>query len=145
MRRVLIARVGTERFGFPIGAIRELLDAPAVLPAAMAPRGLAGHLDVEGRPVPLLEPEAVLGVARGSGAQAQAGVALLLSALPAALWLDDAEDLWEVEDTELRPAPVGADARGAIGGLVQRGRDVVALVDVDALGAVVSATLHESL
>lgn len=138
--RLLIARLGAERIALAVESVREVVDAPHVTPLPLAPVGLAGQLTLRGVLVPVLDPGPLLGIGRADGG---AGAALVLSGCDAALWVDDAEDVWDVDAAAERPVPAGSDRRGVLRALVQRGADVVAAVDAGALRGAVAATLRE--
>lgn len=137
--RVLVARVGAEYVAFPVGAIRELLDAPAMLEVPLAPAALRGHLGLRGQHLPVLDVATLLGIPAADGG---ASVALVVADGSFALAVDDALDLWEDGDASLRAVPAGADARGLLRGLLQRGAQVAGLVDPTALRALAVATLR---
>lgn len=138
--RLLIARLGAERIALAVDAVREVVDAPAVTPLPLAPVGLAGQLTLRGLLMPVLDPGPLLGIGRSGGG---AGAALVLSGVDAALWVDDAEDVWTMDEAAERPVPAGSDRRGVLRALLQRGAEVVAAVDAGALRAAVTATLRE--
>lgn len=138
--RLLIARVGAERIALSVESVREVIDAPQVTALPLAPPGLAGQFTLRGAQVPILDPAVVLGIARSGESR---GAALVLSSNEAALWVDDAEEVWEVESAEERPIPQGSDRLGVLRALLQRGAQVVAAVDAGALRAAASATLRQ--
>lgn len=139
-QRCLIARLGAERVALPIDTVELVLDAPTVERAPLAPPALAGHLEHGGQRVPVLQASVLFGVARGDAA----GVAVLLRDPPVALWMDDADDVWEITLTELQPAPALRDLPPVLGGLLQRGNAVIGVVDPPALSAAIAASLQES-
>jgi chemotaxis signal transduction protein len=136
--RVVIARLGDERVAFDLASVIEVLDAPVVAPLPLTPRGIAGQIPYRGGYLPVLDPAVVLGVPRVGGA----GAALVLSSAPVALWVDDAEDVWEVAGTMTQAVPSGSDALGILRGLLMRDGHVVAHVDAGALAAAALATLR---
>lgn len=137
--RLLIARVGVERIALAVESVREVIDAPHVTPLPLAPAGLAGQFALRGAQMPILDPGELLGIARSGDA---AGAALVLADRDAALWVDDAEDVWESASAAERPIPAGSDRRGVLRALLQRDGLVVAAVDAGALSAAASATLR---
>ncbi len=140
--RLLIARVGTERIALAVESVREVIDLPHVMPLPLAPAGLAGQFVLRGALIPILDPAVVLGIPRSpEGGSA----ALVLADGEAALWVDDAEDVWESATVEERPIPAGSDRLGVLRALLQRGAEVVAAVDAGALRAAASATLRRGL
>lgn len=138
--RVLVARVGAERIAFPVTSVREVVDAPEVQPVPLAPAGVAGQMALRDAHLPVLDPGVVIGAARDA---CDGGVALVLREPAVALWVDDAQDIWEASDVARRSVPVGADRLGVLQGLLQRGADVAGLIDPTALSRVAVATLRE--
>ena len=137
--RVVIARLGDERLAFDLASVMEVLDAPVVTALPLTPRGLSGQIPYRGGYLPVLDPAVVLGVPRVGGA----GAALVLSSAPVALWVDDAEDVWNVADTMLQAVPSGSDPLGILRGLLMRDGHVVSHVDAGALAASALATLRQ--
>jgi purine-binding chemotaxis protein CheW len=133
--RLLVFRVGSERFGVPLAAVREVVDAPAVRRLPEAPLSLLGVATVRGELIPLYDARAILDV-KGDDVP---GAALVFSAgdRRVALAIDDVFDPMLVEEPELRPMPGAAEGRGAadamIRGLVRRSGDLVAVIDGEVL------------
>jgi len=137
--RVVIARLGDERLAFDLASVTEVLDAPVVTALPLTPRGLAGQIPYRGGYLPVLDPAVVLGVPRVGGA----GAALVLSGAPVALWVDDAEDVWEVAGMTMQGVPPGSDPLGILHGLLMRDGHVVSHVDAGALAVAALATLRQ--
>jgi purine-binding chemotaxis protein CheW len=137
--RVLIVRVGAERVALPVLAVREVIDAPTVVPVPMAPPALLGHCASRGQHLPVLDLAVLLQIPRVSSA---VPVALVLDAGGCAVAVDDALDVWAPGEATSRALPSGGRGDGLVGGLLQRGTDVALLVDADALGARALATLR---
>ena len=139
--RLLVFRVGSERFGVPMGAVREVVDAPEVRRLPDAPPSLLGVATVRGELVPVYDARAIFDVDKASDAP---GAALIFpgDARCIALAIDDVFDPVLVEEHELRPMPGAADAM--IRGLVRRGDDLVVVVDAEALVDAMVAALSES-
>jgi purine-binding chemotaxis protein CheW len=128
---LLLFRVGRELFAVELRSIEEAIDLTAVeqIPAIATP--VRGVLTLRGSLVPLFSPAAALGVTPG-----EASTALVVrdAAGRLAIAADDVEDVMTVGDGDLRPLPA-TDARdgGVVRGVVRRGRDLVAVVNLDAL------------
>lgn len=52
--QILLVRVGGERYGIPLEALREIVRAVAITPLPGAPRVVEGVIDVRGQVVPVL-------------------------------------------------------------------------------------------
>ena len=128
---LLLFRIGRELFATELHAVEEAIDLTAVesVPGTAAP--VRRVLTLRGALVPLFSPAGPLGVTPG-----EASTALVVrdGGGRLAIATDDVEDVMTVRADELRPLPA-ADARdgGVVRGLVRRGRDLVAVVNLDAL------------
>lgn len=127
----LLARIGDERFVFPVGEIEEVFDTPAVESLPLLPEGVLGQVAHRGHRIAVCDPKVLLGVARGPGA----GVALCFRKDGAAfaLWVDDALDLVQGSAEAMRPMPPGMDGDGLLRGLLPVGPTLAAAVDVERL------------
>lgn len=139
--RVLLVRVGDERVALPLGAVREVVDAPKIFAVPMAPETLCGQLALRGQHMPVMNVARLLGIPRES---MDVPVAVVLADGSLALAVDDALDAVELPDAALRPAPSGAAQREALRALVQLDATVALLVDVTALTRAAVASLRTS-
>ena len=133
---LLLFRVGRERFALELSAVAEATDLDGLIihPVPRPSATMLGVLDLRGVLVPLHGAAAALGVPPGV-----ARTALVMRAAGRmALAVDDAEDVLVLDLAEVRPAP-HAVAGGALLGVVQKGNDLIGLVDGDALVAVCRA------
>lgn len=137
--RVLVVRVGAEQVALPLDAVRELVDAPSIVPVPLAPRALRGHCALRGQHLPVLDLGALLGIAREGR---EVPMVLVAADGGFALGVDDALDVWEPDAAQLRPLPQGRDGRRLLQGVLHRDADVAGLVDRTALWAVAVATLR---
>jgi purine-binding chemotaxis protein CheW len=141
--RVLVAQLGDERIALPLLEVVEVMDAPTVTPLPLTPVGVLGQCVWRGQWVPVLDPAQLLGVARRGGA----GTLLVARGVrrPFALWVDDVDDVRDVEAGALRPVPAGTDKLGRLRGILQDGDDLIAVVDASALAAAADATLQSEV
>jgi purine-binding chemotaxis protein CheW len=130
--RLLVFRVGEERFAVALSAVREVVDSPAVSRVPDAAPSLLGVALVRGELIPLYDARVILGV---DAATAAPGAALLFSTdgRRVALAIDDVFDPVPVEEQELRPIPGAGAAEVIIRGLIRRGHDLIAVLDDAAL------------
>jgi chemotaxis signal transduction protein len=130
--RLLVFRVGSERFAVELAAVDEVIDAPSVQPIPDAPQTVLGVATVRGELVTLYDPRPILRVAGPLD-----GAALLFARgdRRVALAIDDVYDAITVEETDVLSVPGGgADASdGVLVGLVRRDGQLIALLDADAL------------
>ncbi|MFN2566904.1 MAG: chemotaxis protein CheW [Gemmatimonadaceae bacterium] len=135
---LLLFRVGRELFATELRAVEEAVALTSVqqIPGTAAP--VRGVLTLRGALVPLFSAAAALGLSPGEAATA---LVVRDAAGRIAIAVDDVEDVLSVRDGERRPVPA-ADARDAavLRGVVRRGNDLIALVDLDALIAACRGT-----
>ncbi len=141
MTDLLLFRVGRELFATELAAIEEAIDLTSVrtvqrVPGTSSPA--VGIFTLRGTLVPLLSPEAALGVAPD---EAMTALVVRDGAGCIAIAADDVEDVLTLRDGELRPLPP-SDGRhaGVLRGVMRRGAMLVAVVDLDALIAACRAT-----
>ncbi|MBX7118710.1 MAG: chemotaxis protein CheW [Gemmatimonadaceae bacterium] len=139
--RVLLVRLGRERFALPLGEVLEVMEAPALQPVALAPSGVVGQCLHRDRLVPVVDAATLLAAPRDGGA----GVLLLLAQGEGrvALLVDDVVDMAPVHAGQWRPVPAMAGPAAALldGVLDLEGR-IAALVAMPALRAVVRALVR---
>ena len=132
--RLLVFRVGNERFAVELAAVHEVIEAPTLQPVPDAPPSLLGITILRGALVAIHDLRPLLRAGGGTF-----GGALLFErdGRTIGLAIDDVYDALLVEQQELRPAP-GMDGSDALLlGLVRRGSDLITVLDVDALLAAV--------
>jgi chemotaxis signal transduction protein len=140
---LLLFRLGRELFAAELRAIEEAVDLDAVEQVPGTAASVRGVLTLRGALLPLLSPAAAVGVPLD-----RASTALVVrdGAGRLAIAVDDVEDVMSVREDELRALPAG-DARDAalVRGVVRRGRDLVAVVDLDALIAACRGAAHSEV
>ena len=135
--RLLVFRVGGERFAVELVLVDEVIDTPSVQPIPDAPEGVYGVATVRGELVTIYDPHVVLHVEGRVD-----GTALLFArnGRRVALLVDDVYDAMTVaEDEVLRPPGASSAADGILVGLIRRDGELIALLDADALLDAVAA------
>lgn len=140
--RMLVARVGSEYFAFRLADVLEAVDAPVIAPVPLMPRGVLGQITHRGQLLPVLDPRAVLGVAREGvgregvgrdGAACEGTVLVMVPAgTPFALGVDDVTDMITVDAGATRALPTGVDRTGILTGLLAIDHMLVGAVDIAA-------------
>jgi purine-binding chemotaxis protein CheW len=128
--RMLVFRVGDERFALPIGAVNEVVDMPAVQQLPDAAKNILGVATLRGELVAIYDPRALL----QAGDDSHGTVLLFASGnRRIGLAIDDVYDPMLMKADEVRSAP-GVDASdGLLLGVVRRGTDLIGVLDDDAL------------
>jgi purine-binding chemotaxis protein CheW len=126
----LMFRVGRELFAVELAAVEEAIDLTAVRQVTAPATTARSVFTLRGMLVPLFSPASALGVA-----PTEAATALIVRDGDdhIAIVADDVEDVIAVQASEMRP--IAADSRdaGVLRGIVRRGAELVAVVDLEAL------------
>lgn len=140
MADLLMFRVGRELFATELRAVEEAIDLTAVEQTPGTSPSVRSVLALRGTLVPLFSPAQALGVA-----PSEAATALIVhdDAGRIAIVADDVEDVLTIGDGEVRPVPADVHDAGVLRGVVRRGADLIAIVDLDALIAACRGTPHE--
>jgi len=128
--RLLVFRVGDECFAIPLSDVDEVMDAQLIQRVPDAPVTVLGVTLVRGALVTVYDSRPLLSI-HGS-----AEGALLLfdhGNRRAALAIDEVFDAVLVDERELRPVPGHAASDGVLTGVIRRGTDLIAVIDVDRL------------
>lgn len=137
--RVLVARVGSEYFAFPLADVLEAVDAPLVTTVPLTPTGVLGQCTHRGQLLPVLDPHRLL----GAPLDAERGTVLIMAtdATPFALQVDDVTDMVTVGPSDWRALPEGTDRTGMLAGLLAIDRMLVAAVEMTAFRATAATLL----
>lgn len=132
--RVLVFRVGAERFAVRLAEVDEVMDAPPVRPLPDTRAPMLGIATLRGELVSVYDARPLLDL---DDAPAETeGNAMLLFARGAkrvGLAIDDVFDAITVEPDDLRSAPGTEAADGILVGVVRRDRDLIGVLDAGAL------------
>ncbi len=138
--RVLLVRVGSERFALPLADVLEVVDAPTIEEVPLLPSGVSGQSVQRGRLMPVLDFGPLVGVSRAGGE----GVLLVLAAESerVGLLVDDVVDVASAPASAVRPVPATGSASVAmLRGVLALEGGLAGLVDADVLRATVLARL----
>lgn len=128
----VVARVGSERFAFPVTDVEEAIDAPQIDAVPGAALGLAGQLRYRDCTVSVFDGAWALGVRRAECS----GTALILrdGTRRLAVLVDDVDDLTSFAPDAVHAVPAGIDSDGVLSGVWFAGAaQLVGLVNTDAL------------
>jgi chemotaxis signal transduction protein len=134
--RLLVFRVGAERFGVELQAVDEVIDAPVVQSIPDAPATVLGVATIRGELITVYDPRPLLRV-RGRLEEEGNGAALLFARddRRVGLAIDDVYDAIRIEDGDLLKAPGGGAAAsdGLLVGLIRRAGNLIGILDANAL------------
>jgi purine-binding chemotaxis protein CheW len=145
--RVLVFRVGGERFAVSLPAVDEVIEAPLLRRLPDAPEHVRGVATLRGDLLSVFDPLSLLGVANRPSIDSADGPGATLvfsrrgGGHRVGLAVDDVYDAMTISELELRGVPGSDGADGALLGLVRRGSELIGVLDVEALldGAAVAA------
>lgn len=128
---LLLFRVGPELFAAPLASVEEVVELPVIRHLPEMADDMLGMFALRGRMVPIYSPSRSLGVSLG--AAPTAALVVRAGAHRVALAVDDVDDVLDLDLGTLHDAPGVEDADGILLGVARRGRDLVAVLDGDAL------------
>ena len=149
--RVLVFRVGGERFAVSLPAVAEVIESPELQRMPDAPDHVRGVATLRGELLSVYDPLALLGASGGgtptpsvrAGEAPVGGATLVFSrggGHRVGLAVDDVYDTITIAESELRGVPGSDGSDGALVGLVLRGSELIGVLDVPALLDSVLAT-----
>ncbi len=128
--RLLVFRVGSERFAVPLSDVDEVIDAQPIQRVPDAAATVLGVTSVRGVLLTVYDPRPLLHV------DGSVDAAMLLfgdDGKRAALAIDDVFDPVIVAEEDLLPPPSGVDSDGIVIGVVRRASTLIAVLDTEAL------------
>lgn len=136
--RVLVFRVGRERFAVSLLAVDEVIEAPEMQRMPDAPPQVRGVATLRGQLLSVYDPLALLGAPSSSvDREAGPGATLVFTrggeTHRVGLAVDDVYDAVTISESEMRGVPGSDGSDGALLGLVRRGSELIGVLDVDAL------------
>jgi purine-binding chemotaxis protein CheW len=140
--RVLVFRVGGERFAVSLPAVAEVIESPELQRMPDAPEHVRGVATLRGELLSVYDPLALLGASGASApsvdsGEAPGGGATLVfkraGGHRVGLAVDDVYDTITIAESELRGVPGSDGSDGALVGLVLRGSELIGVLDVPAL------------
>ncbi len=139
--RVLVFRIGAERFAVSLPAVDEVIETPELRRMPDAPEHVRGVATLRGELLSVYDPLMLLGAVGGAGNQPgdHSGATLVFSQRGSGgghrvgLAVDDVFDALTIAEAELRAVPGSDGADGALVGLVRRGSELFGVLDVHVL------------
>jgi purine-binding chemotaxis protein CheW len=128
--RLLVFRVGAERFGVPLDSVDEVVDAPAVQRLPDAGPALLGVTMLRDAMVRVYDPRPILDI---GGSVDGALLLFRRNGRRVGLAVDDVYDAVTIAEAELRPAPGIGAADEVVLGVVRHGGDLTTVLDVEML------------
>ena len=128
--RLLVFRVGDERFALSLAAVDEVVDAPAVRALPDSGRTVLGIATIRDALVTVYDPRPVLNV---TGAVNDAALVFVRGGARVALAVGGVYDTVTVDPAEVRATPSSDVSDKILVGVVRRGRELIALIESDAL------------
>jgi purine-binding chemotaxis protein CheW len=128
--RLLVFRVGDERFAVPLSDVDEVVEAQPVQRVPDSPPTVLGVASIRGALLTVYDPRPVLMV---DGSVDAAMLLFVRGGRRVALAIDDVFDPVMVSERELLPTPSGAESDGIVIGVVRRESTLTAVLDTDAL------------
>ena len=128
--RLLVFRVGAERFAVQLSAVDEVVDAPQVRPLPDTAQRVMGVATIRGALVTIYDPRPLLHVA---GTVDDAALLFVRGDTRVGLVVGGVYDTVLVEQAEMRAAPSAEVSEKLLLGVVRRDRDLIAILDAGVL------------
>lgn len=129
--RLLVFRLGAERFGIALSGVDEVIDPPPTNAIPDAHPGVIGVATLRGELVRLYDPSPVLRV--GGDGPRSAVLLFRRGTRRVGLVVDDVQDALMVDETEVQEVRGSDDSDRVLLGVVRRGRELIAVLDASAL------------
>jgi len=127
--RVLVFRMGHERFGIPLSDVHEVLDAQPIQRVPDAGGTVLGVTSIRGALTTVYDVRPLL----SSGGAADGALLVFdRGGRRIAVAIDDVFDATLVESGEMLPVPRRAASDGLLAGMLRRGSELVAVLDTTA-------------
>jgi purine-binding chemotaxis protein CheW len=128
--RLLVFGVGNERFAVALSAVDEVIDAPTLHRLPDSSRAVLGVTLVRGTLVTIYDPRPLLNV---GGAVEDAALVFERDGTRVGLAVHALYDTILAEAGELRAPPIADGSDKSLLGVIRRDRDLIAVLDADAL------------
>ena len=127
--RVLVFRLGHERFGIPLSDVHEVLDAQPIQRVPDAAGAVLGVTAIRGALTTVYDVRPLL----SSGGNADGALLVFdRGGRRIAVAIDDVFEATPVESGEILPVPRRAASDGLLTGMLRRGSELVAVLDTNA-------------
>jgi purine-binding chemotaxis protein CheW len=132
LTRLLVFRLGDERFGLFLNTVDEVIEAPAIQRLPDAPPAQLGLASIRGELVMVHDARHLL---HAAGAPRGTGVLLLFRRGDRRIGLavDDVQDALTIEERDIYAVPGAEASDRTLLGLVRRDAELIAILDVDAV------------
>jgi purine-binding chemotaxis protein CheW len=128
--RLLVFRVGAERFALSLSAVDEVVDAPEVRPLPDAAARVMGIATIRGALVTIYDPRPLLNVV---GAVNDAALLFARGGARIGLAVGGVHDTVLVDRTDVRPVPGAEVSNKLLIGVVRKERELIAILDAGSL------------
>jgi purine-binding chemotaxis protein CheW len=125
--------VANQTFGIPVGSVQDVFVPQSITRVPLAPREIAGVLNLRGRIVTAVDLRARLGLPPAEGSQARLAVGIERGTEAYGLLIDELGDVLSLAPEALEPNPSNLDAQwSAISrGVYRLDGNLLVLLDVD--------------
>lgn len=135
MNDFVAIRVGNQHFGVPVMQVRDVLRRQPLTPVPLAPRAIAGLLNLRGRIVTAIDLRIRLGLPRQAAESDAAHVVVENGSELYALVVDSVGDVLPIDERRLEAAPSVLDPqwRAVALAVYPTGTELVVLLDIGRL------------
>ena len=142
-QQIVTFRVDDRAFGVDVGTVREIKGWQAATPLPNAAAHVLGVINLRGAIIAVYDLRQRLGLGPASISRSSVVIVVDLGERFAGILVDAVSDIVDVTQAERREAPeIAGDGDDVLDGLVVKGEDVVALLDLQAIVREGAPTVH---
>ncbi len=134
-RELLVLRAGARLLGLFADEAESVTEWREPTPLPGAPEAVLGVVHIRGCMLTVLDPLALFGESPATGSRARSFIIALRGDEQLALAVDRAERIDEIFADEVQPLSRKAEGAGVLSGVVQRERELIAVLDITELFA----------
>ncbi len=133
-QQIVTFRVDGRSFGVDVGRVREIKGWQPTTPLPNAASHVLGVINLRGAIIAVYDLRQRLGLGPSTVSRSSVVIVLDLGERYGGILVDAVSDIVDVVPADLRPAPdVSGDGDDVLQGLLVKGDEVVALLDLDAI------------
>jgi purine-binding chemotaxis protein CheW len=141
--QIVTFRIDDRAFGVDVGTVREIKGWQPATPLPNAAGHVLGVINLRGAIIAVYDLRRRLGLGPASISRSSVVIVVDLGERFAGILVDAVSDIVDVTQADMRDAPeVAGDGDDVLNGLVVKGDDVVALLDLKAIVREGAATVH---
>jgi purine-binding chemotaxis protein CheW len=142
--RFLLCKLAEEQYGVPMDVVREVIRWRRPTPVPGTPATVVGMLHHRGIILPVIDVRSLVGLHQPGPTRSTRIIVVEQATIQAGIVADAVADIVHVDDATIEPLPSSLPATHAqyLGGLLVHDEQPVALLDLAAVFAIITANKH---